>query len=127
MNNGTMANTLALPRFTPAEAGARAAWADAQATPVDRMTGKITHGDCLKVLRQLPDACADMVLTHPPYLVRYHDRSGRRVPNDDNARWIFPAFWELYRVLKPGSYAVSLRLGQGGFATGDDLILKNET
>jgi adenine-specific DNA-methyltransferase len=69
--------------------------------------GKVTHGDCLQVLRQLPDACADFVLTDPPYLVRYLDRSGRRVPNDDNALWMFPAFAELYRVLKPDSYAVS--------------------
>ena len=68
---------------------------------------KVTHGDCLKVLRQLPDACVDLVFTDPPYLVRYHDRSGRRVPNDDNTLWMFPAFAELYRVLKPDSYAIS--------------------
>jgi site-specific DNA-methyltransferase (adenine-specific) len=39
--------------------------------------------------------------------VRYKDRSGRRIPNDDNRRWIFPAFAELYRVLKPDSYCIS--------------------
>ena len=48
-----------------------------------------------------------MVLTDPPYLVGYKDRSGRSILNDDNGRWIFPAFSELYRVLKPDSYCVS--------------------
>jgi adenine-specific DNA-methyltransferase len=107
MNNNTTATAVALPRLTPAQAGAQAAWADDQANPLERMIGKVTHGDCLQVLRQLPDACTDMVLTDPPYLVRYRDRSGRRIENDDNTRWMFPAFSEIYRVLKPNSYAVS--------------------
>jgi len=68
---------------------------------------QVMHGDCVQELRKLPDACADMVLTDPPYLVRYKDRSGRSVANDDNTRWMFPAFSELYRVLKPNSYCVS--------------------
>jgi hypothetical protein len=41
------------------------------------------------------------------YVTHYFDRSGRRIANDANSRWIFPAFWELHRVLKPDSYAVS--------------------
>ena len=107
MNNAATSTAVAPPCPTPAVAGARAAWADDEANPLPRMVGKVTHGDCLKVLRQLPDACADLVFTDPPYLVRYHDRSGRRVPNDDNTLWMFPAFAELYRVLKPDSYAIS--------------------
>ena len=103
MNNGTTPNAVTPPCLTPAEAGARAAWADDWANPLGRMVGKVTHGDCLRVLRQLPDACADLVFTDPPYLVRYHDRSGRRIANDDNTVWMFPAFAELYRVLKPDS------------------------
>jgi site-specific DNA-methyltransferase (adenine-specific) len=59
------------------------------------------------VLRHLPEAYADMVLTDPPYLVRYTDRSGRQIPNDDNSRWMFPAFSELYRVMKPDRYCIS--------------------
>jgi hypothetical protein len=43
--------------ITPAEAGMRAAWAEAQpkSVPVDR----VIHGDCKQVLRQLPDAADD--------------------------------------------------------------------
>jgi adenine-specific DNA-methyltransferase len=66
----------------------------------------VTHGDCTTLLRQLPDACIDLVVTDPPYLVRYRDRSGRTLLNDDNGRWIYPAFYELHRVLKPNSYCI---------------------
>src|ERR1035438_2844374 len=74
---------------------------------LDRFTNRMLHGDCLQLLRCLPDACADMVLTDPPYLVRYKDRAGRSIANDDNTRWMFPAFAEMFRVLKPNSYCVS--------------------
>ena len=68
---------------------------------------RIIHGDCVQELRKLPDASADLILTDPPYLVRYKDKSGRSVANDDNIRWMYPAFSELFRVLKPNSYCVS--------------------
>jgi site-specific DNA-methyltransferase (adenine-specific) len=71
------------------------------------MLNQVTLGDCQRELRRLPDACIDLVLTDPPYLVRYKDRSGRTVTNDDNSRWLYPAFAELYRVLKPDRYCVS--------------------
>jgi DNA modification methylase len=68
---------------------------------------QLIHGDCVQELRNLPSASVDFILTDPPYLVNYRDRSGRTVANDDNADWIQPAFAELYRVLKPNSYCVS--------------------
>ena len=39
--------------------------------------------------------------------MRYRSRSGQTVRNDDNARWLEPAFAEMYRVLKPGSLCLS--------------------
>jgi site-specific DNA-methyltransferase (adenine-specific) len=93
------------PTITPGEAGIRAAWYEAQpkTLPVDT----VILGDCQKVLRWLPDASIDMVLTDPPYLVRYTDRGGRSIMNDDNGRWIFPAFAEIFRVMKPDTFCVS--------------------
>jgi adenine-specific DNA-methyltransferase len=67
----------------------------------------IIQGDCTQVLPQLPAGSVNFALTDPPYLVRYVGRDGRRVPNDDNARWLDPAFRELHRVLEPDSFAVS--------------------
>lgn len=73
----------------------------------DKNPSRIIHGDCLQELRKFPAESVDFVLTDPPYLVRYKDRSGRSVANDDNSGWMFPAFAELFRVLKPNSYCVS--------------------
>jgi len=67
----------------------------------------IVNGDCLDILPRLADGSADFILTDPPYLVRYRDRVGRTVENDDNDAWLAPAFAELYRVLAPDSFAVS--------------------
>lgn len=71
--------------------------------PVDR----ILPGDCNRVLKQLPDACIDLVVTDPPYLVRYRDRTGRTVRNDDRSGWVHPAFEEIYRVLKRDTFCIS--------------------
>ena len=68
---------------------------------------RIMQGDCIEELRKLRVESVDFVLTDPPYLVKYKDRDGRSIQNDDNSRWIFPAFKELYRVLKPNSFCVS--------------------
>lgn len=42
-------------------------------------------GDCIKVMSNFPDASVDLILTVPPYICRYRDRTGRTVANDDNA------------------------------------------
>jgi site-specific DNA-methyltransferase (adenine-specific) len=67
----------------------------------------ILHGDCIEVMRRMPSETVDFILTDPPYLVRYRSRDGRKVANDDNARWLKPSFAEMYRLLKPGSFAMS--------------------
>ena len=67
----------------------------------------IIQGDCTKVLPGLPTGSVNFALTDPPYLVHYVGRDGRHVPNDDNDRWLKPAFHELHRVLDPDSFAVS--------------------
>lgn len=68
---------------------------------------KIIHGDCLAVMAGFPDRCVDLVVTDPPYLVNYQDRSGRSIANDQDDAWLAPAFKQMYRVLKADSLAVS--------------------
>lgn len=67
----------------------------------------ILCGDCVTVMRDLPAHCADFVLTDPPYLVNYVDRSGRRVANDGQDAWLGPAFAGIARVMKPDTFCVS--------------------
>ena len=71
------------------------------------VTNSTLYGDCLKLLPMVPDAHADFILTDPPYITNYCSRDGRRVPNDNNDAWLKPSFAEMYRVLKPDSFAVS--------------------
>jgi site-specific DNA-methyltransferase (adenine-specific) len=64
-------------------------------------------GDCVALMRGLAAESVDFVLTDPPYLVSYRDRSGRQVANDDNDAWLAPAFAEIFRLLKDGAFCVS--------------------
>jgi DNA modification methylase len=66
------------------------------------MLDNITRGDCVEVMKDMRPGSVDLILTDPPYLVNYHDRTGRQVLNDDNADWLDPAFSEMHRVLKDG-------------------------
>jgi DNA modification methylase len=42
-----------------------------------QMLGGVACGDCIDVMAHLPARSVDFVLTDPPYLVNYRDRSGR--------------------------------------------------
>ena len=63
-------------------------------------TNRILHGDCIEVMQQMPAASIDFILTDPPYLVNYRDRTGRTLPNDCDAEWLKPAMAAAFRVLK---------------------------
>jgi site-specific DNA-methyltransferase (adenine-specific) len=79
-------------------------------------------GDCLAVLKTMPDVCVDACVTDPPYglgtreptvdeLIAYLQGSSLDVGGDFMARdWMLPtvAIWrEVWRVLKPGGYLLS--------------------
>ncbi|WP_445490614.1 DNA methyltransferase [Rhodopseudomonas sp. RCAM05734] len=68
---------------------------------------QVLSGDCVPIMRQISGASVDFILTDPPYLVRYRSRSGQTIANDDRDGWLEPAFAEMYRLLKPGSFCVS--------------------
>ncbi|MBQ9149881.1 site-specific DNA-methyltransferase [bacterium] len=38
---------------------------------IKKYINKITHGDCLDVLKELPDKCIDLILTDPPYGLKF--------------------------------------------------------
>ena len=60
---------------------------------------QVLQGDCTRVLKRLPDNCVDLIVTDPPYGVRYHDSFGRRIANDDDPSRVLGAFIDLYRML----------------------------
>jgi DNA modification methylase len=67
---------------------------------------RILHGDCIELMRQLPSRSVDFVLTDPPYLVNYRDRSNRSILNDATDTRLKPAMAETYRVLKQDRVAI---------------------
>jgi site-specific DNA-methyltransferase (adenine-specific) len=66
----------------------------------------IAQGDCIQIMRQMPANSVDFILSDPPYLVNYRDRTGRSIQNDANSDWLKPAMKEAYRVLKQNRVAV---------------------
>ncbi|GAB4182443.1 MAG: hypothetical protein Tsb002_03770 [Wenzhouxiangellaceae bacterium] len=68
---------------------------------------QIICGDSQAALQLFQANSVDLVVTDPPYLCRFRDRTGRRVRNDDNPGGVLPVFDQLYRVLKPDSYCIS--------------------
>jgi site-specific DNA-methyltransferase (adenine-specific) len=77
-----------------------------QALAQNQFVNTILQGDCIQIMRQMPANSVDFILTDPPYLVNYRDRSGRSIQNDANADWLKPAMREAYRALKPNRVAV---------------------
>jgi DNA modification methylase len=67
----------------------------------------ILQGDCTNVMRRLASESLDFCLTDPPYLCNYRSRDGHTVRNDRTGEWLYPAFRQIHRVLKPDSFCVS--------------------
>lgn len=84
---------------------------------------KIICGDCLDVMRKMPDKCLDLVVTSPPYNLKNSTGNGMKentksgkwagnalqngyshyndnIPNDEYAEWQFKCLTEMYRLLK---------------------------
>lgn len=64
-------------------------------------------GNCIDVMARIPDNAIDFILTDPPYLVGFRDRSGRTIAGDKTDEWLQPACNEMYRVLKKDALMVS--------------------
>ncbi|WP_261642971.1 DNA methylase [Erwinia mallotivora] len=68
---------------------------------------RFMQGDCIRVMSGFPENAVDFILTDPPYLVGFRDRSGRTIAGDKTDEWLQPACHEMYRVLKKDALMVS--------------------
>ena len=77
---------------------------------------KLLHGDCLELMKEIPDKSIDLTVTSPPY-------DNLRSYNDNISQWSFEKFKaiakELYRVTKQGGVVV--------WVVGDATIKGSET
>ena len=70
---------------------------------------KVIHGDCLAVLKTLPDNCFDLIFTSPPYADN-RKNTYKGVPIEQYVEWFLPISCELKRVLKPeGSFILNIK------------------
>jgi DNA modification methylase len=78
---------------------------------IEKVKNEIVCGDCLEVMKKLPDKCVDLVLTDPPYNVGLDYSDGdKRI---DYKEWCEKWFRELQRISKfiiftPGMVNISM-------------------
>jgi len=70
----------------------------------DDFVNKVIHGDCLEVMKEMPDECIDCIITDPPYGIEYY--SNRYVSGNPHDKIIGDKSFllpidELWRLLKP--------------------------
>src|SRR3990167_2106276 len=64
----------------------------------DDFINQIIQGDCLEVMKQMPDKCVDLVVTSPPY---------DDIRDYENPIWSFESVAEqIYRIVKEGGVLV---------------------
>ena len=64
-------------------------------------TGKIINGDCIEVMKTLPEGSVDLVVTSPPYNCGInYDTHIDTLPMDDYWSWTKEWLQETYRLLK---------------------------
>ncbi|MBR5711237.1 MAG: site-specific DNA-methyltransferase [Thermoguttaceae bacterium] len=70
---------------------------------------KLYQGDCLEVLKELPDNCVDLIFTSPPYADQRKNTYGGIHP-DKYVEWFLPITEQMLRVLKPtGSFVLNIK------------------
>ena len=96
-------------RSRPSQQAARHPSALIQQTPAfSTGAGAIFRGDAAGLLARLPDACADLVVTSPPYALHFKKEYGN-ADKRDYVEWLRPFGREILRVLKPeGSFVLNI-------------------
>ena len=71
---------------------------------------KVIQGDCLEVMKGMPDKCVDLIVTDPPYGVNYEGGATNtfkreKLENDDTADLYQKIYPEFHRILKDNGTA----------------------
>lgn len=76
---------------------------------MQELINHITLGNCLEVMKRIPDNSVDLILTDPPYLINYKSNHRKekfdRISNDTNPEFILEYLKECFRILKDNSSA----------------------
>ncbi|MXV75365.1 site-specific DNA-methyltransferase [Candidatus Poribacteria bacterium] len=73
------------------------------------MNDQIYFGDCLEIMKQLPDESIDLIVTSPPYADARSNTYGGIKP-DEYVDWFSDRASEMHRILKPtGSFILNIK------------------
>ena len=65
---------------------------------------ELWQGDCLELMKNIPDRSVDLVLTDPPYGISYQSHRGKKVypkiKGDESLDWMDEYFAECLRIMK---------------------------
>lgn len=65
---------------------------------------ELIQGDCLELMKDIPDSSCDLIVTDPPYGINFQSHRRRieyeKIKNDTNLDWLDGFFRECGRVLK---------------------------
>lgn len=68
---------------------------------------RLWHGDCLELMKNIPDGSVDLVLTDPPYGMSFRSNHRKEkyneIQNDKSLEWLERYISECYRVIKNNS------------------------
>lgn len=77
---------------------------------IDSWVKKIHVGDCLDVMKCIPDNSIDLIVTSPPYADARKHTYGGQSP-DEYVDWFSNRGQEMLRILKPsGSFILNIRV-----------------
>jgi DNA modification methylase len=69
----------------------------------------ILKGDCLAVLKTLPDSCVNLIFTSPPYADN-RKKTYKGISTKEYVNWFLPISSELHRVLKSdGTFILNIK------------------
>ena len=71
----------------------------------------IICGDCLEVMKDIPDESIDFIITSPPYADQIKDYGAlvKKVKPEEYVEWFLPRAKEMFRVLKnTGSFVLNI-------------------
>lgn len=65
---------------------------------------RLMHGDCLEIMKEIPDGSVDLVLTDPPYGMSFQSHRRKeiygKIRNDDGIEWLGELFDQCKRAMK---------------------------
>jgi DNA modification methylase len=105
----------AVPQRGPRPAGGRQHLLPEREAAFSTDLGQLVVGDCLAMLRRLPDECLDLVVTSPPYDGQPKYGNGERYGRDWYGGFFMEVSGEILRALKPhGSFVLNYRSKRHG-------------